>query len=212
MRFYNSLTKLFLGVVISNGAVQQSFSFSTSVNLNRKMNHKMMNRMVSTSVDTDVVANVTTNGGDTKISGVKTNDIMSEIEYRGSSDNEETSSSIPYPLSTLIDITPALGPIISAYNAQQIEAGHEENGLIKLYAKEEFLNPASKSHKDRIARAIIREAMGRGELTRADGGRKTSEYTFYRLFFTCCVGYWILMVGWLVERYSGGEGGGRNLC
>ena len=193
MRFYNSLTKLFLGVVISNGAVQQSFSFSTSVNLNRKINHKMMNRMVSsTSVDTDVVAtNATTNengsGGDTKISGVKTNDIMSEIEYRGSSDNEETSSSIPYPLSTLIDITPALGPIISAYNAQQIEAGHEENGLIKLYAKEEFLNPASKSHKDRIARAIIREAMGRGEWTRADGGRKTSEYFFYGLFFTCVV-------------------------
>ena len=75
-----------------------------------------------------------------------------------------------YPLSKLLDITSSLGPKVSKYNTKH------PSTPIKLYAKAEFGNPASKSHKDRIARAIINEAMGRGELTRSDGGQKTSEY------------------------------------
>ena len=75
-----------------------------------------------------------------------------------------------YPLSELLDITPSLGPKVSAYNTKHPLTP------IKLYAKTELLNTASKSHKDRIARAIINEAMSRGELTRSDGGQKTSEY------------------------------------
>ncbi len=75
-----------------------------------------------------------------------------------------------HPLSELLDITSSLGPKVSKYNIKH------PTKPIKLYAKAEFGNPASKSHKDRIARAIINEAMGRGELTRSDGGQKTSEY------------------------------------
>ena len=75
-----------------------------------------------------------------------------------------------YPLSKLLDITSSLGPKVSKYNTKH------PSSPIKLYAKSEFINPASKSHKDRIARAIINEAIGRGELTRSDGGQKTSEY------------------------------------
>ena len=75
-----------------------------------------------------------------------------------------------HPLSELLDITPSLGPKVYKYNV------NHPLTPIKLYAKAEFGNPASKSHKDRIARAIINEAMGRGELTRSDGGQKTSEY------------------------------------
>jgi len=75
-----------------------------------------------------------------------------------------------YPLSKLLDITSSLGPKVSKYNIKHPLTP------IKLYAKAEFGNPASKSHKDRIARAIINEAIGRGELTRNDGGKKTSEY------------------------------------
>ena len=75
-----------------------------------------------------------------------------------------------YPLSKLLDITSSLGPKVSKYNIKHPLTP------IKLYAKAEFGNPASKSHKDRIARAIINEAMSRGELTRSNGGKKTSEY------------------------------------
>lgn len=74
------------------------------------------------------------------------------------------------PLSDLLDLTDVLGPKVAEYNAL--------NPLspISLLAKAEFRNPASKSHKDRIARAIIREAACRGDLTRKDGGKKTSEF------------------------------------
>ena len=88
-----------------------------------------------------------------------------DVNFHQSNNNKEV-----YPLSELLDITPSLGPKVSKYNAKH------PSTPIKLYAKAEFGNPASKSHKDRIARAIINEAMSRGELTRSDGGQKTSKY------------------------------------
>jgi len=69
-------------------------------------------------------------------------------------------------LSELWDLTDALGPKVAAHNARHGDA-------IRLLAKAEFRNPASQSHKDRIARAIIREAIRRGDLTSRSGGKKT---------------------------------------
>ena len=69
----------------------------------------------------------------------------------------------------MLDLTNALGPKVAAYNKQH------PNSPIKLLAKAEFQNPASFSHKDRIARAIITKAEERGELTDANGNKKTSK-------------------------------------
>ena len=76
---------------------------------------------------------------------------------------------IESPLSELLDLTEALGPEAARHNA-----AHPDDP-IRLLAKAEFRNPASQSHKDRIARAILREAAARGDLTGKDGKRKTSE-------------------------------------
>lgn len=45
---------------------------------------------------------------------------------------------------------------------------------IQLLAKAEFQNPASQSHKDRIARAMIVKAEERGDLTDSHGNKKAS--------------------------------------
>ena len=74
------------------------------------------------------------------------------------------------PYSDLLDMTQALGPKVAAFNRLNPDAP------IKLLAKAEFRNPASKSHKDRIARAMITKAEERGELRDAQGNKKTSEW------------------------------------
>lgn len=71
--------------------------------------------------------------------------------------------------SDLIDLTSALGPKVTAFNRANPESS------IQLLAKTEFRNPASQSHKDRIAKAMIAKAEERGELTDANGHKKTSE-------------------------------------
>jgi len=73
----------------------------------------------------------------------------------------------PSVLSELLDLTDALGPKVAAFNRRNADRP------IRLLAKAEFRNPASQSHKDRIAGAIVREAVGRGDLTRRDGSKKT---------------------------------------
>ena len=82
------------------------------------------------------------------------------------------------PHSDLLDLTSALalGPKVAAFNK------HNPDSPIQLLAKAEFRNPASKSHKDCIARAIIHKAVARGELTNCkDGNKKTSKSRHYTL-------------------------------
>jgi len=71
------------------------------------------------------------------------------------------------PFSDMIDLTDALGPKVAAFNKNC----QSEEGL-QLLAKTEFLNPASQSHKDRIAKAIITKGEERGELTDSHGNKK----------------------------------------
>ena len=80
------------------------------------------------------------------------------------------------PHSDLLDLTSALGPKVAAFHK------YNPDSPIQLLAKAEFRNPASKSHKDRIARAIIHKAVARGELTNCkDGNKKTSKSRHYTL-------------------------------
>ena len=69
--------------------------------------------------------------------------------------------------SSLLDLTHTLGPRVASFNKSNPESP------IKLLAKAEFRNPASCSHKDRIASNIIRKAAKRGELTDRNGNKKT---------------------------------------
>jgi len=113
---------------------------------------------------------VTANAADRSISSYTFHTPTSKIINYDANVHQSNNYKEVYPLSELLDITPSLGAKVSAYNTKH------PTKPIKLYAKTELLNTASKSHKDRIARAIINEAMSRGELTRNDGGQKTSEY------------------------------------
>lgn len=78
-----------------------------------------------------------------------------------------TTSINTQPYSDLIDLTDALGPKVAAFNK-----GCQSDDGLKLLAKTEFLNPASQSHKDRIAKAIITKGEERGELTDSHGNKK----------------------------------------
>jgi len=71
--------------------------------------------------------------------------------------------------SGIIDLTNALGPKVAKFNSKCLDP--EEK--VQLLGKVEFLNPASHSHKDRIARAIISKARDRGELTDSNGHKKS---------------------------------------
>ena len=94
----------------------------------------------------------------------------------------------------MLNLTSELGPRVAEYNTRHNRNNPERR--IRLLAKAEYLNEASNSHKDRIARAIIREAAGRGELSRKDGGKKTSEPRV----ITCvtCIWYSLCSMYWLV--------------
>ena len=69
----------------------------------------------------------------------------------------------------MLDLTNALGPKVAAFNKLNPDSP------IQLLAKAEFQNPASNSHKDRIARAIITKAEERGDLIDQNGNKKTSK-------------------------------------
>ena len=72
--------------------------------------------------------------------------------------------------SDMIDLTSCLGPKVESFNKKCLNPSER----IQLLAKAEFRNPASQSHKDRIARAMIVKAEERGELTDSYGNKKAS--------------------------------------
>ena len=86
----------------------------------------------------------------------------------------------------MLDLTNALGPKVAAYNKVNPDSP------IQLLAKAEFQNPASNSHKDRIARAIITKAEERGELIDENGNKKTSKFRH------CSIAYLVASLASLV--------------
>ena len=72
----------------------------------------------------------------------------------------------------MLDLTSSLGPKVESFN----KMCHDPNDRIQLLAKAEFRNPASQSHKDRIARAMILKAEERGDLTDSNGNKKASKF------------------------------------
>ena len=79
-----------------------------------------------------------------------------------------------------MDLTNALGPKVAAFNRQNPDSP------IKLLAKTEFRNPASQSHKERIARAMIARAEERGELADVNGNKKTSKLRLHIISMPSC--------------------------
>lgn len=73
--------------------------------------------------------------------------------------------------SDMLDLTSSLGPKVEAFNQKCLNPSER----IQLLAKAEFRNPASQSHKDRIARAMIAKAEERGDLTDSQGQKKASK-------------------------------------